>query len=197
MGEGELAQQKAALRLAARAARRAVSPEMREMAAQAIAHRLLELPELQGVRAVLMYGASPEEADPLYAEAALRQRGVRVVYPRVGEDGLELHWIDDRDHLVRGTFGLLEPAPDAACALPEDIDAIIVPGVAFDESGRRLGYGGGYYDVLLKTDCSGVPAIGIGYDEQLFEHVPCDAGDQHMDLVITPTRTIRCATSRS
>lgn len=192
-----MAIEKAAIRMRARAARRALTPELRLQGSMAIAERVLELPELQGVGAVMLYGASPEEVETLPIEDALRQRGVRIAYPKVVESGqLELHWVEDRYHLERGSFGLLEPGADAACALPAELDAIIVPGVAFDAEGRRMGYGGGYYDVLLSGRCAGIPAIGVAFDEQMVERVPCDARDQHMDVVVTPTRTLRCATSR-
>lgn len=193
-----MAIEKAAIRMRARAARRALTPEMRLQGSMAIAERVLALPEMQGVGAVLLYGASPEEVETLPVEDALRERGVRIAYPKVVESGqLELHWVEDRYHLERGSFGLLEPGADAACALSAELDAIIVPGVAFDAEGRRMGYGGGYYDVLLSGQCAGVPAIGVAFDEQMVERIPCDVHDQHMDVVVTPTRTLRCATSRS
>lgn len=193
-----MAIEKAAIRMRARAARRAISPEFRLQASMAIATRVLGLPEMQDVKAVLLYGASPEEVETLPIEDALRERGVRIAYPKVVESGqLELHWVEDRCHLERGSFGLLEPATDADPAPPSELDAIIVPGVAFDSIGRRMGYGGGYYDVLLSGQCAGVPAIGVAFDEQMVERMPCDARDQHMHVVVTPSRTIRCATSRS
>lgn len=192
-----MAIEKAAIRMRARAARRALTPEMRLQASIAIAERVLALPEMQNVRAVLIYGASPEEVETLPIEDALRQRGVRIAYPKVVEAGqMELHWVEDRYHLERGSFGLLEPGADAACALPGELDAIVVPGVAFDSTGRRIGYGGGYYDVLLSGQCAGVPSIAVAFDEQMVERVPCDPHDQHMHVIVTQSRTIRCATSR-
>jgi 5-formyltetrahydrofolate cyclo-ligase len=193
----ELWLKKSTLRLRARAARRAITHEMRERAAEAIAERVLALPEIERAEAVLLYGASPEEAEPLPLEEALRARGVRVAYPRVaGRHHLDLHWVDERGQLVEGSFGLLEPSAEAACALPAEIDAIVVPGVAFDERGGRLGYGRGYYDELLSAECAGVPTIGIAYDEQVVAEVPCEERDVRMSVLVTPTRTIRCATSR-
>lgn len=193
----DLGREKSALRLRARAARRSVTHEMREAAAEAIAERVLALPEIERAEAVLLYGASPEEIEPLPLEEALRARGVRIAYPRVaGRRELELHWLDERGQLQRGSFGLLEPSPEAACALPTEIDAVIVPGVAFDAAGGRIGYGRGYYDRLLSGTCGGVPTIGIAFDEQVVERVPCDEADVRMSVVVTPTRTLRCATSR-
>lgn len=198
MDDERVAREKARLRLTARAARRAVAPELRALAADAVAGRVLALPEIGRARGVLLYGASPEELEMLPLEQALRARGVRIAYPRVaGRYELALHWLGDRGELVEGSFGLLQPKHDAACALPGDIDAIIVPGVAFDERGGRVGYGRGYYDTLLAGACSGVPTIGVAFDEQVFTSVPCEERDRRVSVLVTPTRTIRCATSRS
>lgn len=188
---------KATLRVRARVARRSITPEVREDSSYAIAERVLGLPEMQDAGAVLLYGASPEEVETLPIEQALRERGVRIAYPRVGDHGhLDLYWLNDRSELERGSFGLLEPPEGTDSALPSEIDAIIVPGVAFDAEGGRLGYGGGYYDVLLAGPCAGVPAIGVAFDEQVVSRIPCEEGDQRVCVLVTPTRTIRCATSR-
>lgn len=189
--------EKSALRLRVRAARRAITPEVRSQAARAVAERVLGLPEVHDAHAVLLYGASPEELEPLPIEEALRERGVRIAYPRVvGRQALALHWVQDREQLVRGSFGLLEPSADAEAALPSAIDAIIVPGIAFDEGGARVGYGGGYYDSLLGGACEGVPSIGVAFDEQVVTGVPCEERDRRVDVLVTPTRTIRCTTRR-
>lgn len=181
------------LRRRAREARRALSPEARDEASAAIARRVLELPELLRATAVLLYGASAEEVDTAPIQQVLRARGVRVALPRVaGPHDLTLHWVDGDDELAEGAFGLREPHGDAACALPREIDAIVVPGVAFDERGGRLGYGRGYYDTLLAGACVGVPTIGLAFDEQMVAEVPCEERDERMSVVVTPTRTIRC-----
>lgn len=184
---------KTSLRRHAREARKALSAEARAEASAAIASRVLELPEIQRASAVLLYGASPEEVDTTPLEVALRARGVRVALPRVaGAHHLTLHWVDGLAELAEGAFGLREPHEAAACALPSEIEAIVVPGVAFDERGGRLGYGRGYYDTLLSGACAGVPTVGIAFDEQVVAEVPCEERDERMCVVVTPTRTLRC-----
>jgi 5-formyltetrahydrofolate cyclo-ligase len=192
----QLLRQKSALRLKARAARRAIGPEQRHAAAYALAERVLGLPELAGATAVMLYGASAEEADPGVLEFALRDMGVRIAYPRVaGPYSLSVHWIDSPDVLAPGAFGLSEPDADAPAASLGDISAVVVPGIAFDVHGNRLGFGGGYYDTLLGDSESMPPAIGFAYDEQVFEDVPVSGRDRAVDVVVTPTRTIRPLTT--
>lgn len=192
----DIARQKSLLRAHTRAARRAVTPERREAAAEAIAARVLALPEFADVRAALLYGATPEEADPAPLERALRERGVRIAYPRVaGPRRLTLHWVEGPADLVGGSFGLLEPRADAPLASTDDLDAVVVPGVAFDARGYRLGFGGGFYDALL-AECSGhMPTVGIAFDEQVVDACPVDEHDHTVNVLVTPTRTIRCATT--
>lgn len=193
----ELDRAKTVVRLRARAARRSVLPEMRVAHSYAIAERMLELPEIIGGSAVMLYGASPEEADPSVLEDALRDLGKRIAYPRVA-DGRELtiHWVDTHDVLVEGPYGLLQPADGTAEAPLGALSAIVVPGVAFDLSGNRLGFGGGYYDTLLGEATGAPPTVGMAYDEQVFDEVPHEDRDCPVDLLVTPTRTLRFTTSR-
>lgn len=187
---------KSILRLKARAARRAVFPELRTASAYAIAERVLNLPEVASAAAVMVYGSSPEEVDVGVLEFALRERGTRIAFPRVaGPRELTLHWVDQGVRLVEGTFGLREPAPDAPPAALDDLAVLIVPGVAFDSAGNRLGFGGGFYDTLLATVEECPVTIGVAYDEQMVSEVPHHTHDRPMDIVVTPTRTYRRATT--
>lgn len=187
---------KTVVRLRARAARRTVLPEMRIAHAYAMAERMLQLPEITRASAVMLYGASPEEADPGVLEDALRDLGKRIAYPRVaGGHELTIHWVDTHEVLEEGPYGLLQPAEDTPAAERHDLSAIVVPGVAFDLEGNRLGFGGGYYDRLLGGGHPRPPAIGLAYDEQVFDEVPHEDRDQPVDALVTPTRTLRFATS--
>ncbi|MHB1016676.1 MAG: 5-formyltetrahydrofolate cyclo-ligase [Coriobacteriia bacterium] len=189
---------KSVLRLKARAARRSILPELRTAHAYAIAERVLGLPEIECASAVMVYGASPEEVDVSVLEFALRERGTRIAYPRVaGPHELTLHWVDEAVPLVTGSFGLREPPEGAPEAPLGALSALIVPGIAFDPEGDRLGYGGGYYDALL-ADADGAPlTIGVAYDEQVFAEVPHHTHDRPMDIVVTQSRTYRRATTRT
>lgn len=185
---------KHAARAHARTARGAIDALAAASAAEDAARLVLELPEFAHVGTVLAYGASPEEIDPAVAVQALRARGVRIVYPRVEEPGtLGLHLVEAGQSLQRGMFGILEPSAEWPRVPAEDIDAVIVPGVAFDEGCWRLGYGGGYYDRLLPTLRFECARIGFAYDQQILETIPAEEHDVALDAIVTPTRVIRRA----
>ncbi len=183
---------KHAAREHARAARCALDRATCEAHALAVADRLLALPELAIADVVLAYAATAEEIDPAPALERLRACGATVAYPRVEAPGvLGMHVVDDEGALTSGLFGIREPAADAPRVEPADVDAVIVPGVAFDEGCWRLGYGGGYYDrllPLLRDDCA---RIGIAYDEQVLASIPAEDHDVRLHAVVTPTRVLR------
>jgi 5-formyltetrahydrofolate cyclo-ligase len=114
----------------------------------------------------------------------------RWVVPRITEGRqMALHPYDP-GRLVRHRFGMLEPTADLPVVDPAKIDVVLVPGVAFDRHGRRLGFGGGYYDRFLYT--TSALRIGIAFDECLADEIPCGAHDQRMDWVATPSEMINC-----
>lgn len=188
------AAEKTALRARARACRAGVGADASARAAAQVARHLLALPEVTAATVVLAYGATPEEIDPGPAVRALRGLGVVTAFPRVEEAGvLGVHEVLDDAEFVTGVFGLREPSAGAPRVELERIDLVIVPGVAFDERGYRLGYGGGYYDRLLprlRPDCV---RIGLAFDEQVFDAVPCDHHDQPVHLLVTPQHVLRLA----
>jgi 5-formyltetrahydrofolate cyclo-ligase len=145
------------------------------------------------------------EADPAPALAEARARGATVVFPRVETTPprLRFHRADGVADLVPGPFGLLQPAPSCPELPVETIDFLLVPGLAFDLGGRRLGYGGGYYDeaaARLRAVDSGSPGlpggrgllVGFGYDFQIVPRCPAGPGDVLIDWVVTDQRAIRC-----
>jgi 5-formyltetrahydrofolate cyclo-ligase len=183
---------KDAIRGAARAARQSLTEEERAVASAEIAAHVLGLPELAGCGSALVYAALPEEVDPAEVTAGLRAHGARVALPRVcGPGQLALHWVDEDEHLVHSEFGIPEPPEHCEWAAPDDLEAVLVPGVAFDLTCSRLGFGGGFYDVLLPTLPDRTVKIGIAFDEQIVDHIPAEAHDTPVDIVVTPTRVLR------
>ena len=183
---------KHAARLQTRSARESLDRATHERASTDAATLLLGLPELRDARVVMAYAVLPFEIDPLPAVIELRRRGVKVAYPRIESPGvLGVHVVDDEADLVPGPFGLTEPDAATPRTEPHLIDAVIVPAVAYDERGMRLGYGGGYYDrllPLLRPDCL---RIGFAFDEQVLAEIPAEEHDMAVDLVVTQTRVIR------
>jgi 5-formyltetrahydrofolate cyclo-ligase len=154
----------------------------------ALCWRLAAWPVLGKVEIVLTYLAFRNEPDlGLLFELLPR---LQWVLPRIEGKRLTLHPYDPT-RLARHRFGMLEPAPDLPVIDPTTLDLVLVPGVAFDRRGGRLGFGGGYYDRLLPT----TPAlrVGITYDECLADTLPCDEHDQRMNWVITQSQEIFCA----
>jgi len=109
---------------------------------------------------------------------------VRWAVPRIEGQRLVLHPYDPA-HLVRHRFGMLEPAAALPVVAPTALNLVLVPGVAFDRRGGRLGFGGGYYDRFLPA----TPAlrVGVTYDECMTDALPCCEHDQRMDWIVTPS----------
>jgi len=116
--------------------------------------------------------------------------GKRVALPRVVGDELQLHLVDSETTLVEGAFTVPEPPATAAIVQPGDVDVALVPALAVDPRGYRIGYGGGYYDKLiprLQRACT----CAVAYDFQLIAEVPELPFDVAVDVVVTDERVIR------
>jgi len=186
---------KSALRKRMLALRRSLDPLAREKADAAIRGKLKEMPELSSSRPVAAYlsdGFEPELSELL---EWLFKAGRRVFLPRSSSDGsysfAEIEGMGDR--LVAGPFGIKEPAATLPAA-PEGVleEAVwLVPGVAFDAAGGRLGRGKGVYDRLLA--CGYGFSIGVFYEFQLCAELPVERHDFRLDAIVTEAGIRRCA----
>lgn len=167
-------------------------------ASAAVCSRLERLPELAGARVVAGYAALPAEVsvDPMVRQ--LLADGVVVCLPWVAGPDLILGQIEDLDtDLAPGWRGVREPLLGRRRPLrPTAVDVALVPGVGFDVAGNRLGYGGGHFDRLLPRLRRGAVAVGVCLDEQVVEALPVEAHDRPVDLIVTPTRTLRPPSGR-
>lgn len=188
-GPDDEATRKAALRRATRLARADLGAASRRDASAAAAERLLALPELRRVRTILTYAASGHELDVGAVADALAERRVTVRYPRVAGDELEVVTVTGSDQLREGFRGLREPRGRDVGG--DDLDAVIVPGLAFDPTGGRLGQGGGHYDRLLARLPAEVLRIAIGFACQVVPRVPQASHDEPVDIVVTERATYR------
>lgn len=171
---------KRTLRSRLRSWRRTWPAGARAAASQQICATVSQLDAWTAARVVLVYSALPEEVD---LSALVAQAGDRTLaWPVVVGRGRALALREAVD-LRPGPFGILEPGPAAPPVAAADVDLVVVPGVAFDSAGRRLGQGGGYYDRTL----AGLRAarVGVCFHGQVVDTVPSDAHDLGMDWVVT------------
>jgi 5-formyltetrahydrofolate cyclo-ligase len=147
----------------------------------------LSLPVWDRVRTCAMYLALRDELDAGPLQRELTTRGITVVFPRVVPGPRELlhfHRIDGDCTLVAGPLGLLEPPSDAPEVPLSAIDLFIVPGLAFDARGARIGYGRGHFDATLAA-AAGALRVAYAYEIQIVPAVPESAGDERVDVIVT------------
>lgn len=172
------------LRRQLRASRDSMTPELRRQKSRDAG--TLCLATLREAQTVAIYNPTRSELDPAYLVARLRERGCSVVYPRMVADTsiLEFARVDVEHTFTEGSFQIFEPSTSAPLQPLDSIDAFVIPGLAFDSSGNRLGWGKGYYDHTL-AQASRALRVGLCFHEQITTSLPCDRTDQRMDWVIT------------
>jgi 5-formyltetrahydrofolate cyclo-ligase len=191
MRSGELKRAKREVRRTVLAARDAMTADERFRRDRAITERLVSLPEVRDARTVMAFWSFGSEVSMHPLLAALTGVGTRTALPRIVEGELEVHAFAPGDAVTPTSFGAMEPA-DGATLRAREIDVVCVPGVAFDRAGRRVGYGGGFYDRFLRRADRAV-RVGVGYDLQVVrDELPAGRFDLRVDVVVTDIETIRC-----
>lgn len=147
---------------------------------------------------VALYMAVAGEVGTERIRAGYLEAGVRLFYPKVMEDGnLSFHPDGGDKGWVRGKYGLLEPrVRPGTDGLRGGFDLVVVPGMAFDAKGRRLGRGCGYYDRFLFGIAGTAVTVGLAFSLQLLPEVPVDAWDVPVDVVVTEEGVIRAVRER-
>lgn len=178
---------KEVLRARVRAARRALSPTAVDAASRQIAERVISLPEFSRARVVGCYVALPHEVQTADLIARCWRAGKKTCVPAFDATarGYLWAWLDDGEPMVKGPAGIPQPETMRK-ALPAELELMVVPAVAFDRAGRRLGHGGGHYDRLL-AQCPGFK-VGIAFEVQVVEEVPSRPHDVAVDVVVTERR---------
>ncbi len=182
----EVGAAKADLRARLREQRRARPAPDRATAAAAVATALLR--GLAGVRTVAAF--CPDEFEPGHGRlpAAFTQLGARVLLPVVADGDPELRWAVDTGRLAPGRFGLMEPlGPRLGPTAIGTAEAVVLPAVAVDRSGVRLGRGGGFYDRALVHARPGALLVAVVYDDELVEELPTEPHDRRVGVVVTPS----------
>ena len=179
--------QRQRLRQSLRERRAALSQALVRTASAEVAAEVAALAVFGRARRVALYAATRGEIDPESLRTLCDARGIEVSFPRVvSTDPPRLAFcrVGAGETLGVGRFGILEPRADDAVD-PALLDLIVVPGVAFARDGHRLGFGHGYYDRAL-AGAPGAVRVGLCHDFQLVDRLPPRAGDEPVDLVLTP-----------
>lgn len=175
--------QKAELRKQCRMVRKSLGEQERAHASLAICHLIESWDVFQASETILTYMPIHSEVDltPLLEGYPRKKWSLPRILPE--EDHHMVFHLYDAGQLVKHPFGMQEPAPHLPVVLPEEIQLALVPGLAFDRSGWRLGYGGGYYDRFL-TEFHGISA-GILFQALLLEDVPHSMLDIPMQWIVS------------
>jgi 5-formyltetrahydrofolate cyclo-ligase len=172
----------------------ALSPELRDAKIREIEDRLFDFANFLEARIVLLYVADKNEVDTQEILKKTFHYGKIVVLPLFeGEKGKSrLLKVDDPDRdLVEGPQGLLAPNPQRCRKVPvECIDIAIIPCIAVDEKGGRLGAGDGNYDRLIPNLPITTRKVALTMEEQVVPQIPAESHDKHVDIIITDKRTI-------
>lgn len=171
--------------------RRAMSEKKRAMTAAEVesrsamlAEKLYRTAQWRAAKAVYVYIAFNQEVRTRPIIERAWDEGKRVAVPKEVGNGMRFIWFDRFDQLApQGAFGILEPTEDGPVA-DDEAALILMPGVAFDRDGHRVGYGGGYYDRWL-SEHPGHPTLALCYDFQVVKDIPSEVHDIRVDAVLS------------
>ena len=170
------------LRASVRAKKRAMTEEEIREKSEEMTRQFLVTEAYRNARAV--YGYLPYNQEvrtvPLL-EQALRD-GKRVAVPKCYDDEMRFIWLDDLTAVEKGYAGIPEPVADGPIA-DDETALVLMPGLAFDREGHRIGYGGGFYDKFLARE-ENHPTVALCYDFQFFDHLETEEFDIPVDLVL-------------
>lgn len=164
----------------------------------AITARALAMPEYRAARTVLGYlNFGSEYASEFWVEQALAD-GKRVLLPKVdpARKELDLYLVDDlKTQTGQGLWGIREPLPERCQRLCDvnEVEFVLLPGVAYTRSGARLGYGGGYYDKLLARIASRPVRVAAAFALQVVQEIPQQSTDIRVEWVVTDQEIIACS----
>ena len=184
---------KAQARSCALDARGALSGAERERLAEAVRARALELPELAAAGTVMLFASFRTELDTTPIAEWVVRAGKTLCLPRILAPRLMKAYrvTDLAADLAPGKWDIPEPREELPEVSPETIDLVFVPGSAFDEQGRRCGYGGGFYDNFLPLTRSGTPWVALAFEVQLVPLICCEPHDLPVTAIVTERRVIR------
>jgi len=178
--------------------RDSIDPELRGSLSARVAENLWSIPEFAAAESILFFISFRSEVDtiPMIRRALDEERSVCVPSTDSDHKAMQACRIFDLENdLQLGNYDIMEPKPECLRPVPpNELDLVIMPGVAFDFTGARLGYGGGYYDRFLEKCSPRCMLIAIAFELQMVEHVPCADHDHHVHKIVTEKRVIDCPT---
>jgi 5-formyltetrahydrofolate cyclo-ligase len=184
----ELAGRKQEIRTAAHANRR--NQPDKDGVSKVIVDRFMQLDEYSRAKTVMYYVDVRDEVRTRHALPEAIRADKRIIIPYCVDGELELFHLESMDELDVGMYKILEPKVELRTVAekrlePQDLDLIMVPGVAFDRQGGRTGHGKGYYDKLLEHARADAPLVALAFECQMFPEIPCESHDIYMDKVVT------------
>jgi 5-formyltetrahydrofolate cyclo-ligase len=184
----ELKNRKAEIRRQAHANR--TQQQNKDELSRQICTTFMALPEYAAARTVMFYVDVRSEVRTRNSLPDALTSGKRIVVPYCVNNELELFLLKDMEELSIGMYKILEPRPELRSLAekrvsPGELDLVMVPGVAFDRKGSRMGHGFGYYDKLLQHARDDAPLVALAFECQLFPEIPTQAHDIFMDKIIT------------
>jgi 5-formyltetrahydrofolate cyclo-ligase len=185
----DLGERKRADRARMRGVRAAIPRLERERQEKEVERRLMELPRVETAGTVLTFLSTGTEIETRGILDRLRERGSRVLVPRVEGETMEAVELLPGAPLVASSFGIMTPA-DGRVVEPAEIDLVVTPGLAFDRKGRRLGFGGGYFDRFLPRLRSDCLIVGVAFHQQIIDEVSGGALDVPVHVIVTDEEVI-------
>lgn len=187
---------KQAIRQNLREKRKQISPVLYAKKSALIREKLEKLPEFQKAQNILAYVSTPEEVSTHEIIKTALKNGKKIFVPRIHGDQMMVCPISDWKELKPGNFGILEPCETINHELPEQIDVILIPGIAFDARGHRIGYGRGFYDRFLSqinntNNSKNTLKIGLAFHQQIVDEISEEEHDVPLDVIITEKQTIQ------
>jgi len=178
------------------ARRNTITTELLQVASDAAQKRLIGMEEFKSADCIALYSAIQKEIKTdLIFEVALSE-GKEVLFPAVCKNALRFSRVNDFRQLESGRFGILEPSSTDMERSIEEADLIVVPGLAFDLNGNRIGFGKGYYDQTLSRISGRGILIGLCHDFQVLESLQTEEHDIRMRYMVTDKRIIIAGTDQ-
>ncbi len=170
--------------------RRNLTAEERCVSGHVIQQAFVVLPAFAKAHVIALYSSIGGEVETVEVLEAALKEGKIVLFPVVCGDHLRFIRVSDPSKMARGAFGISEPCITGEAYAPDAADLVVVPGVAFDRTGKRIGFGKGYYDRSLHHLEGNGKLVGFCYDFQLVDEIIAEPHDVAVDVIITEKRVL-------